>query len=418
MKLKAVLTQLAQAAKDASRTTAELPTSKKKNLLRDVAFRLKKSRRVLLRANELDLKAARHMRVPHAMMDRLMLNDERIAGMAKAVLDVARLADPVGRVLARWKRPNGLVISKVTVPLGVVLIIYESRPNVTSECASLCLASGNSVLLRGGREAFHSNRAIVEIYRRVLADYRVPQAAVSLVHRPERRGIDELVRMKNLITLAIPRGGERLMKRVERHARIPVVKHDKGICHVYVDRDADLKMALEIAFNAKCQRVGVCNAMETLLVHEAVAPKFLPILGERLAQAGCEMRGDERTRRYVKGIKKATDKDWDTEYLDRILSIRVVQSLNQAIAHIQKHGSAHTDSIVTRNRSAAEKFKAQVDSSSVMVNASTRFSDGNEYGFGAEIGISTDKIHARGPMGLEGLVSYKYIVEGSGQVRT
>lgn len=418
MKMQEVMRKLAERAKEASRKLAELPAVEKRSILVEVASGIRKKAHEILRANEQDLKLAQRTGLTNAMTDRLLLDPKRIDAMARSILAVAKLKDPVGRVLAVWRRPNGLRISKVTVPLGVILIIYESRPNVTSECASLCLKSGNAVLLRGGREAFHSNRAIITVYEQVLKRHSVPQAATSLVGVLDRSGIDELLKLEDLINLVIPRGGEALIRRVARHARMPVVKHYKGICHVYVDKDADLDMALDIAFNAKCQRTGVCNAMETLLVHRAAAPRFLGPMGRRLENAGCEIRGDAVVRRYLPGARKATEVDWRTEYLDNILSIRVVQNVDQAIEHIRTYGSAHTDSIVTQNRQTAKKFTAQVDSSSVMVNASTRFSDGNEYGFGAEIGISTDKVHARGPMGLEGLVSYKYIVQGTGQIRT
>ncbi|MBI4372730.1 MAG: glutamate-5-semialdehyde dehydrogenase [Candidatus Omnitrophica bacterium] len=418
MELKKQLRQYAERAQAASRVLAELPSGKKQKILNEIALRLKKSSRQIQRANQKDIRAAKKTKLADAMIDRLMLDSKRIGQMATAVFDVAKLEDPIGKVIKCWRRPNGLRISKVSVPLGVILIIYESRPNVTSECASLCLKSGNAVLLRGGREAIHSNRAIVEVYRQVLRRHGIPQDSVSLVPVLDRRAIDELLKLEDLINLAIPRGGEALIRRVARHARMPVIKHYKGICHVYVDRDADLKIALKIAFNAKCQRTGVCNAMETLLVHQTVARKFLPPYGAMLREADCEIRGDRMTRKILPGIKPATEQDWRTEYLDKILSIRVVRDIDEAIRHIQTYGSAHTDSIVTRNSNAARKFVSKVDSSSVMVNVSTRFSDGNEYGFGAEIGISTDKVHARGPMGLEGLISYKYVVHGTGQIRT
>lgn len=418
MDLKRKLIQFAGAAKKASYLLAELSSEKKKKILNEVAAHLGKAQRKIVKANQKDLVLAKKFGLNDAMIDRLMLDSKRIDYMAHAVSQVAKLPDPIGQTLRTWRRPNGLRISKVTVPLGVILIIYEARPNVTSECASLCLKSGNAVLLRGGREASHSNRAIVQVYAEVLKKHHLPEASVSLVPVLDRRAIDELLKLEDLINLVIPRGGAALIHRVARHARIPVIKHYHGICHVFVDRDADLNMALKIAFNAKCQRPGVCNAMETLLVHQAIASKFLPPYATLLRKAGCEIRGDDATHRWVPTAKKATEEDWRTEYLDRILSIRVVRDVDQAIEHIQKYGSAHTDSIVTKNQKVARKFVAKVDSSSVMVNASTRFSDGNEYGFGAEIGISTDKVHARGPMGLEGLISYKYVVQGSGQIRT
>ena len=418
MNLKSKLIKLAKEVKQSSQILAGLPSKQKEKVLYQVAQLLKKEFKAIIQANQKDLGTARQMKLSEAMIDRLMLNSKRIDQMATVVSDVAKLKDPVGQVLKSWKRPNGLKISKVTVPLGVILIIYESRPNVTSECASLCFKSGNAVLLRGGREAFHSNQAIVDVYQTVLKRNRIPISTVSFVPILDRQAIDELLKLDEFINLVIPRGGEALIRRVAENARMPVIKHYKGICHVYVDRDADLKMALNIAYNAKVQRTGVCNAMETLLVHQGIAKKFLPVFGDMLKKARCEIRGDQATRKILSGIKTATEKDWKTEYLDRILSIRVVKNVDQAIEHIQKYGSAHTDSIVTTNRLSAEKFISKVDSSSVMVNASTRFSDGNEYGFGAEIGISTDKVHARGPMGLEGLMSYKYVVRGNGQIRT
>ena len=418
MNLRKQMTQLAERAHATSRVLAETSSQSKRRILEDVAVRMWRDSKLIIRANQGDLKRAAKIGLPEAMIDRLMLDAKRVRHMADAVAHVAKLADPIGQVLKSWRRPNGLRISKVTVPLGVILIIYESRPNVTSECASLCLKSGNAVILRGGREAFGSNLAIVRVYQKALKRYRLPLASVSPVPVADRRAIDELLKLEELINLVIPRGGESLIRRVAHHARMPVIKHYKGICHVYVDQDADLNMALKVAFNAKCQRTAVCNAMETLLVHKAVAGKFLPRYGVMLQRADCEIRGDDATRRILPGIKKATEEDWRTEYLDRILSIRVVQNMDQAIEHIRKYGSSHTDAIVTRNQGAAREFVSKVDSSSVMVNASTRFSDGNEYGFGAEIGISTDKVHARGPMGLEGLISYKYVVHGSGQIRT
>ncbi len=412
------LRTFAERVRDASRILAEAPASLKNRILKEIAARLHKSSSTIVRANLKDVRTARRMKLTEAAIDRLSLDPKRIFNMADAVASVARLPEPVGQVLKKWVRPNGLVISKVSVPLGVILIIYESRPNVTSECASLCFKSGNAVILRGGREAYHSNCAIAEIYQNVFKRHGLPQDAVAMVPTIERRAIDTLLQMDDLINLVIPRGGEALIRRVAEKSRIPVVKHYKGICHVYVDRDADVGMALKIAFNAKCQRPGVCNAMETLLVHRDVAHRFLPKFAALLEKAHCEIRGDRQVQRILPGIQMATEEDWKTEYLDFILSIRIVANMDQAIEHIRQYGSAHTDSIVTNSKSAAKKFVSAVDSSSVMVNASTRFSDGNQYGFGAEIGISTDKVHARGPMGLEGLISYKYVVEGNGQIRT
>ena len=410
--------RVAEAAHRASERIAAADSRLKNKILTDVSRRLRNEWKVVVRANQKDLAFAEREKLSFAMKDRLMLDRERIEKMADAVLDVARLEDPIGRVLASWRRPNGLRISKVSVPLGTILIIYESRPNVTSECASLCLKSGNAVILRGGREAFFSNQAIARIYEAGISKFGLPKEIVTLIQTTDRRAIDELLKLDGLIQLVIPRGGEALIRKVAQRSRIPVIKHYKGICHVYVDRDADLEMAFRISYNAKCQRVGVCNAMETLLVHRDAAKRFLPRYAQMLRRAGCEIRGDQTVRQLVPDAKRAIEEDWYTEYLDKILSIRVVRDLSQAVKHIQKYGSAHTDAIVTKNLKTARKFVSAVDSSSVMVNASTRFSDGNEYGFGAEIGISTDKIHARGPMGLEGLTSYKYVVRGNGQIRT
>lgn len=418
MKIHHFTQMLVQKAKKASNQIALESTEKKNQVLSEIAREIKRKSNQIQLANRKDIQYAKKKGLSPAMIDRLTLDAKRIENMASAVQEVAKLKDPIGSVIAKWTRPNGLKIQKVVVPLGVIVIIYESRPNVTSECASLCLKSGNGVILRGGREAFHSNKAIVSIYQKVLKDYRIPIEAVSLVETPDRRVIDELIQMEGWVNLVIPRGGEALIRRVSGKARVPVIKHYKGICHVYVDQSADLEMAEKIVLNAKVQRPGVCNAMETLLVSKKIASKFLPKVGEALIEKGCELRGDTETRKWLPGIKQATEKDWAMEYLDLILSIRVVKNVDEAISHIQKYGSAHTDSIVTDDSETARKFVNRVDSSSVMVNASTRFADGNQYGLGAEIGISTDKIHARGPMGLEGLTSYKYVVLGEGQVRT
>ncbi|MBI4970567.1 MAG: glutamate-5-semialdehyde dehydrogenase [Candidatus Omnitrophica bacterium] len=418
MTIKNEVRRLAQKAKSAAEAVALLSASQKNKILLSVAREIRKKKNFIIAENKKDLACTRSAGLSGAMVDRLTLDAERIDGIASAVEDVVMLKDPIGRIIEKWKRPNGLSIQKVTVPLGVIVIIYESRPNVTSECASLCLKSGNSVILRGGREAFRSNKAIASIYQQILKSNKIPVEAVSLVETPDRSIIDELVQLEGLVNLVIPRGGEALIRRVMEKSRVPVIKHYKGICHVYVDQTADTKMAENIVMNAKVQRPGVCNAMETLLVHKKIAPVLLPHLAQKLIEKGVELRGDLETQKLVSGIKRANQKDWDTEYLDLILSIRVVDDTSQAIKHIQEHGSGHTDAIVTRSKKAAEEFVKKVDSSSVMVNASTRFADGNQYGFGAEIGISTDKVHARGPMGLEGLTSYKYIVRGKGQVRT
>lgn len=406
------------ATKEASKGAAQLSSSIKNKVLLEVARRLSRESKKILRENLKDLAQAKKDGLTSAMIDRLTLNSQRIAEMAEGVRAVAALADPIGQVKERWTRPNGLTISRVLVPLGVILIIYESRPNVTVECASLCLKSGNAVILRGGREAFHSNRVLVSIFKEALHQFKLPKACVSFVETTDRKAVHFLLKRDEDIHLVIPRGGEALIRKVARTSRIPVIKHYQGICHVYVDRKADLKKAAVIAYNAKMQRPGVCNAMETLLVHKAVAPRLLPILGEQLHKGGCEVRGDGVTRRFLPWAKQAKPGDYGREFLDKILAVKVVSDLDAAISHIQAYGSQHTDAIVTEDPKAAAIFKGKVDSSSVMVNASTRFSDGFQYGFGAEIGISTDKIHARGPMGLEGLTSYKYVVEGNGQIRT
>ncbi len=415
--LRSYVLNVAEKAKEASRVIAGLKASEKKRLLLEVARLIGKERNAIERANKTDRRNAQKAGLAPAFIDRLTFNSKRIQEMQAGVRAVANLEDPVGKNLARWRRPNGLRISKVTVPLGVIFIIYESRPNVTSECASLCLKSGNAVILRGGSEAFHSNQILARIYQKALGRFHLPKEAVSLVTNLDREAIDLFLKREKEINLVIPRGGEKLIRRVAQHSRIPVIKHYKGVCHLYVDEKADLKKAVRIAFNAKCQRPGTCNALETLLVHRKIAGRFLPLLGRELQKSGCEVRADSPARRILVWAKPAKESDFGQEFLDKILAIRVVPGLGEALLHIQNFGSAHTDGIITENKKAARRFLESVDSSSVMWNASTRFSDGFQYGFGAEIGISTDKIHARGPMGLEGLVSYKYVVEGQGQIR-
>lgn len=415
--LRSYVLGVAKKAKAASSVTAALKGPQKNRILLEVARLLEKGKGELARANEKDLRNAARRRLSPALIDRLTLTPKRMEEISEGVRVVARLEDPIGKVLRRWRRPNGLRISKVTVPLGVLFIIYESRPNVTSECASLCWKSGNAVILRGGSEAFYSNQALADVYRKALHRFRLPEACVSFVTTPDHRAVDLFLELEDWINLVIPRGGEALIRKVARRSRIPVIKHYKGVCHLYVDQKADLKQALRIAFNAKCQRPATCNAMETLLVHEKVAPRFLPLLGRELEKAQCEIRGDRKTCQLLPGAKRARSGDWGREFLDKILAVRVVPNLGSALSHIQKFGSAHTDGIITQDRRSARRFVEAIDSSSVMVNTSTRFSDGFQYGFGAEIGISTDKIHARGPMGLEGLTSYKYVVEGQGQIR-
>jgi len=337
--------------------------------------------------------------------------------MVKGINEVIDLPDPVGEVIKMWRRPNGLLVGKMRVPIGVIGIIYEARPNVTSDAAVLCLKSGNAVILRGGSEAYHSNRIIVKYLREGLVEAGLPAESIQFLPFLEREAVKILLRLNDYIDLIIPRGGEGLIKTVTEESTIPVIKHYKGICHVYVDEYADLNMAISISYNAKVQRPGVCNAMETLLVHEKIASDFLPPMAEKFRKGGVELKGCEKTREIIPDIEKATEEDWTTEYLALILSIRIVKDIEEAIRHINFYGSHHSDAIVTRDYSKAKKFLEEVDSAAVYVNASTRFTDGGEFGMGAEIGISTDKLHARGPMGLEELTSYKFIIFGDGQVR-
>lgn len=411
------LIRMLDEAPRAAQGLSQLSSNKKNAVLNRVAQALNTDQKKILRENLKDLENAEKAGLSPAMIDRLRLNEKRLKAIAEGVQAVAKLPDPIGKVLSEWKRPNGLKISKVSVPLGVILLIYESRPNVTVECGALCLKSGNVAILRGGKEAFYTNQILVQIFRKVLKSHKLPLACVNFIETTDYEAVDFLLKRDHEINLVIPRGGEGLIRKVVEHSSIPVIKHYQGICHVYVDDRADLKKAVHIAYNAKMQRPGVCNAMETLLVNEKIAPKFLPILGEKLKNGGCEVRADSKTRKWLPWAREAAEGDFGHEFLDKILAVKIVKSVDEAIGHIQRYGSSHTDAIVTENKAHAKLFVGKVDSSSVMVNASTRFSDGFEFGFGAEIGISTDKIHARGPMGLEGLTSYKYIVQGNGQTR-
>ncbi len=415
--LRAQVRAVAEAAHQAARQLARASTDQKNAALSAMANALRTSRAAILAANAADVEAARRAQVSPALIDRLALTDRRLDEMIESVDAVIQLPDPVGEVIRAWQRPNGLTIQKVRVPLGVVGIIYESRPNVTSDCAALCLKSGNAVVLRGGTESFRSNEAIRTALQHALAATRLPEASVSTIPTADRLGVDLMLQMDQYINVIIPRGGEALIQKVVETSRVPVIKHAKGVCHVYVDDAADLGMAETIAFNAKCQRPATCNAMETLLVHEGVAPRFLPTMLKRFQEAKVEIRGCDRTRQLVPGTKPASEEDWFTEYLDLILSVKVVGSLEEATEHISRYGSAHSDAIVTGDQAHAQRFVQAVDSACVYVNASTRFTDGFQFGLGAEIGISTDKLHARGPMGLEELTTYKYVVVGSGQVR-
>jgi glutamate-5-semialdehyde dehydrogenase len=415
--LAAYCEDLARRARVASRALATASTAQKNQWLEKTAAILLNRAEDILAANDGDLAATKSSGLSSAQIDRLQLNNDRLQSAAAGLREIANLPDPVGRVLDSSVRPNGLRVEKVGVPLGVIFFIYESRPNVTLDAAGLCVKSGNAVILRGGSEAQHSNAALVGIIQESLKEVGLPADAVQLVANPDRAAVGHLLRLNQWIDLAIPRGGESLIRRVAEEARMPVLKHYKGNCHVYVDRSADLKMAERIVVNAKCQRPGVCNAAESLLVHQAIAEKFLPAMARTLRQRGVELRGCERTRRLVPDAKPATEEDYAAEYLDLIMSVRIVADLDHAIDHIARYGSQHSDAIVTADPEAARRFIAEVDSSAVLVNASTRFNDGYELGLGGEIGISTDKFHARGPCGLQELTSYKYIVYGDGQVR-
>jgi glutamate-5-semialdehyde dehydrogenase len=408
---------MAKKAKEASRLLARLSTDKKNKALCEMADGLEQSQTLLIEENQRDLAAAEKAHLSSAMMDRLRLTPGVIHTMAEGLREVARLPDPVGEVVGMWKRPNGLMVGRMRIPVGVIGIIYESRPNVTADAAGLCLKSGNSVILRGGSEAFHSNQAIGRILKKAIAKVGIPPEAIQIFGQTEREAIREMLQLDNDIDLIIPRGGEELIQFVMTHSKIPVIKHYKGVCHIFVDEHADLEMATRICLNAKVQRPGVCNAMETLLIHKKIAARFLPKIAGTLQKEGVELRGCPKARKILSDIKEAKEKDWYEEYLDLILSIRVVKGIEEAMAHIATYGSLHTEAIVTTDYQNAQRFLREVNSSCVLVNASTRFNDGFELGLGAEIGISTSKLHAFGPMGLEALTTTKFIVYGEGQVR-
>ena len=410
------LQKMGAAAKEAAavlRTAGE----KKRRALLEAAQALRAETARILEANALDLAAARESGMRDAMLDRLTLTAARVEAMAQGVEDVAAQRDPVGRVLSGETRPNGLKIEKITVPMGVIGIIFEARPNVTSDAASLCLMAGSAVILRGGKEALHSNTAVTAVLQEALARTGLPREAVQLVRDTSRESSREMMGLVGYLDLLIPRGGAGLIRAVVENARVPVIETGVGNCHVYVDETADVDMAAEIIFNAKTSRPSVCNAIETILVHEKIAEKALPAIAARLREKQVELRGDSRTREILPEALPAAEADWETEYLDYILAVRVVENLNEAVAHIARYSSGHSECIVTRDFRAAEEFTARVDSAAVYVNASTRFTDGGEMGLGAEIGISTQKLHARGPMGLNEIVSYKYVIRGDGQVR-
>jgi len=413
----AYIERVGRAARAASRVLARASTGDKNRALGAMADAVDGSRAALLAANARDLDAGRRDGLDDALVDRLTLNDARIAAMAQGLHEIVALPDPVGAVTDLSYRPSGIQVGRMRVPLGVVGIIYESRPNVTADAAGLCLKSGNACILRGGSEALHSNLAIAKCVAEGLKQAGLPEDAVQVVSVADRAAVGALLGMPEYIDVIIPRGGKGLIERVSRESRIPVIKHLHGVCHVYIDDDADVEKAIRVAYNAKTQRYGTCNTMETLLVAESLADTVLPPLGKMYQEAGVELRGCPRTREILSIARAASEEDWSTEYLAPILSVRVVAGLDAAMDHIDHYGSNHTDAIVTENVTHARRFLAEVDSSSVMVNASTRFADGYEYGLGAEIGISTDRLHARGPVGLEGLTSQKYIVWGNGHIR-
>jgi glutamate-5-semialdehyde dehydrogenase len=408
---------LAVAARQAARRLATLSTTAKNELLIAMATSLEAHQEFLQQENNKDLERARQSGMAAAMVDRLILTSERIVAMADGLREVAALPDPVGEITGMWLRPNGIQVGRQRIPLGVIGIIYESRPNVTADAAGLCLKSGNAVILRGGSEALASNQAIGKLLQQCLAELGLPSAALQVVTTSDRSAVTELLKLEEQIDLIIPRGGEGLIRFVAEHSRIPVIKHYKGVCHVYVDGEADLAMAEEICMNAKVQRPGVCNAMETLLVHRDSAAVFVPQIVAAMRQAGVEVRGCDKSRQLVADLVPATEEDWYAEYLDLILALRVVDDFEQAREHIEVYGSLHTEVIVTTNYQRSQQFLREINSSVVMVNASSRFSDGNQLGLGAEIGISTTKLHSFGPMGLEDLTTRKFVVLGQGQVR-
>jgi glutamate-5-semialdehyde dehydrogenase len=418
LKIKEYMQGLGVNAKAAASILKGIESDKKNAALTVIAQRIRDNKEQLIVENKKDLERGRAQGLEAALLDRLALTPTRIEAMAEGLEQVAALPDPVGEISDLNYRPSGIQVGKMRVPLGVVGIIYESRPNVTADAAALCLKSGNATILRGGSEAIHSNQAIAACIQEGLAEVGLPIAAVQVVETTDRDAVGEMITMSSYIDVIIPRGGKGLIQRISSEASIAVIKHLDGNCHVYIDNDANINKAVKIAFNSKAQRYGVCNAMETLLVSEGIAKDVLPELGRQFSQQGVELRGCPKTCALIPGCLRASDEDWSTEYLAPILAIKIVAGLDDAITHIEQFSSAHTESIVTENYSSARRFLREVDSSSVMVNASTRFADGFEYGLGAEIGISTDKLHARGPVGLEGLTTLKYIVLGDGQIRT
>jgi glutamate-5-semialdehyde dehydrogenase len=416
--LKTYVLNKAMEAKEGARAIAKASSEQKNFALLKMAHAIRKRAKDLQRANKKDIEFARKKGLTRAMIDRLTLTDRRIEDMAGGLVEIAALPDPVGEITKMWQRPNGMSVGRMRVPLGVIAIIYESRPNVTADATALCLKAGNAVVLRGGSEAVHSNKAIVHILRGVAKKEGIHEGVITFIDKTDRQAIMEMLKLEGLIDVVIPRGGEGLIRAVTENSSIPVLKHYKGVCHVFVDRDADLNMAEDLCFNAKVQRPGTCNAMETMLVDEKIAKKFLPSMIKRFKKAKVLLKGCPRTRRIDTSLKAASDEDFFKEYVDLILNVKVVKDIDDAMDHIAHYSSAHTEAIVTKDYGKARRFMKEVDSASVHVNVSTRFSDGFEYGLGAEMGISTDKIHARGPMGLEELTCTKYIVTGDGQLRS
>jgi len=417
MNVKSYIDKIVRDSKKASRLMATADTSVKNAALEQMALNFINSKDLLIVENEKDLRAAEENGLSAAMIDRLRLTEQRIEAMADGIREVISLSDPVGEVMEEIVRPNGLDIQKIRVPIGVIIIIYESRPNVTADAASLCLKTGNATILRGGKESIYSNIAIYRQISLALEKVGLDKNAIQVIETADREAVGHLLKSDEYADLVIPRGGESLIRNVVENSTIPVIKHYKGVCHVYVDEFADMDMAREVCLNSKLQRPGTCNAMETMLVHEKISGKFLPDIYKGMTDSGVELRGCEKSRNIIPEIKQAVEEDWSAEYLEKILSVKVVSSIDNAIDHISVYGSSHSDTIITDDKSNAKKFTAEVDSAAVYVNASTRFTDGFEFGMGAEIGISTDKLHARGPMGLKELTSYKYIVHGTGQIR-
>ena len=415
--VRAYMQELGQKARAASRHIAAADTNAKNAALLAIADELENSQPTLMAENQKDLIAGRENGLDAALLDRLELTEARIKGMANGLRQIAQLPDPVGSVTDMSYRPSGLQIGKMRVPLGVIGIIYESRPNVTADAAALCLKAGNATILRGGSEAAHSNRAVAACIQKGIADAGLPADAVQVVATTDRAAVGELITLSEYVDVIVPRGGKGLIERISKDARVPVIKHLDGVCHVFIDDDCDDSKAIDVAVNSKTYRYGICGAMETLLVADSIAERLLPVLGDRFAEKGVELRGCEKTQTLIGGVVPATEEDWAVEYLAPVLAVKVVADLDEAIAHIENYGSHHTDSIITENLGKARRFMREVDSSSVMVNASTCFADGFEYGLGAEIGISTDKLHVRGPVGVEGLTTQKYIVLGEGTTR-